>query len=54
MGYVMSAVGFGAILDSVALPALSDRIGRKPTALLSVAGAAAALLILSRTGASPT
>lgn len=54
MGYVMSAVGFGAIFGSVAIPALSDRTGRKPAALLSVVGAAAALAMLSRTGPHAT
>lgn len=51
MGYVMSAVGFGAIFGSVGVPALSDRLGRKPTALVSVIAAVAALIALSRTGA---
>ncbi len=50
MGYVMSAVGFGAIFGSVGISAISDRLGRKPTALVSVVAAAAALTMLSRTG----
>ena len=51
MGYVMSAVGFGAVCGSIAIPALSDLSGRKPAAVLAVIGAAAALVMLSGTGA---
>ena len=51
MGFVMSAVGFGAVFGSVGIPALSDRLGRKPCALVAVIAAAAALVALSRTGA---
>ncbi len=51
MGYVMSAVGFGAVAGSIAIPALSDRLGRRPAAVIAVVGAAAALVMLSRTGA---
>ncbi len=51
MGYVMSAVGFGAVAGSIAIPALSDRSGRRPAAVIAVIGAAAALAMLSRTGA---
>ncbi len=54
MGYVMSAVGFGAVIGSVAIPAVSDRIGRKTAALLAVVGAAAALSMLSNTGPDST
>jgi MFS family permease len=33
MGFVTSAIGFGGFLGQLALPALSDVIGRKPVAL---------------------
>jgi MFS family permease len=36
MGWIMSAVGFGATLGTILMPALSDRLGRKPIALASV------------------
>ena len=50
MGYVMSAVGVGAVFGSIGVPALSDRLGRRASALLAVVAAAAALVMLSRTG----
>jgi MFS family permease len=54
MGYVLSALGFGATVGTVAMPALSDRIGRKPVAVLSVIGACICLALLLDTGADPT
>lgn len=53
MGYVLSAIGFGGMLGTLTMPALSDRIGRKPVMILSVIGAAVFLTLLARTGASP-
>lgn len=53
MGYVLSALGFGATVGTIAMPALSDRIGRKPVALVSVVGAGVCLWLLSGTGADP-
>lgn len=53
MGYVLSALGFGATVGTIAMPALSDRIGRRPVAVLSVAGAGACLWLLMHTGAEP-
>ena len=53
MGFVLSSMGFGGAMGSLLLPALSDRIGRKPVMLISVAGAFAALWIFMRTGAQP-
>lgn len=54
MGYVLSAIGFGGMLGTVTMPALSDRLGRKPVMILSVIGAAVFLTLLTRTGANPT
>ncbi|WP_434666823.1 MFS transporter [Paraburkholderia sp. A3BS-1L] len=54
MGFVLSAIGFGGTLGGLALPALSDRLGRKPVMILSVIGAGIFLLLLINTGAAPT
>ncbi|WGS55174.1 MFS transporter (plasmid) [Paraburkholderia sp. D15] len=54
MGYVLSAIGFGGTVGTVLMPTLSDRLGRKPVMILSVIGAAVFLVLLSRTGPSPT
>lgn len=51
MGYVLSALGFGATVGTVAMPALSDRVGRKPVAVICVLGAGACLWMLMHTGA---
>lgn len=53
MGYVLSAIGFGGTLGTLVMPALSDRIGRKPVMIVSVIGAAAGLYVLMHTGAEP-
>jgi MFS family permease len=53
MGFVLSAIGLGGTLGSLTMPALSDRIGRKPVMIICVVGAFAALYALSRTGADP-
>jgi len=53
MGFVLSAIGAGGALGSMTMPALSDRVGRKPVMVVSVIGAFAALWLLSRTGALP-
>jgi MFS family permease len=52
MGFVMSAMGVGAVVGSVIVPALSDRTGRKPAMLVSVTMAILALTMLARTGAA--
>jgi predicted MFS family arabinose efflux permease len=54
MGYVLSAIGFGGTIGTLVMPALSDRLGRKPVMILSVIGAAIFLLLLMRTGPNPT
>jgi len=53
MGFVLSATGIGGTLGGIAMPALSDRIGRRPVMVMSVLGAFVSLWGLSRTGADP-
>lgn len=53
MGFVMSAMGFGASVGTVVMPALSDRIGRKPVMIVSVIGALISLWLLMHAGAEP-
>ncbi|KDR27159.1 MFS transporter [Caballeronia zhejiangensis] len=53
MGFVLSAIGAGGALGSLTMPALSDRLGRKPVMIICVVGAFTALYSLSRTGAEP-
>ena len=54
MGRVMSAIGLGSAVGTLALPWLSDRVGRKPVLLLASAGAVVALVLLSSTGPNTT
>ncbi|KXU92966.1 MFS transporter permease [Caballeronia megalochromosomata] len=54
MGYVLSAIGFGGTLGTLLMPALSDKLGRKPVMICSVIGAAVFLFLLMHTGANPT
>lgn len=51
MGFVLSAIGFGGTLGTLVMPALSDRLGRKPVMIISVLGAAMGLYFLMHTGA---
>jgi len=53
MGFVLSAIGAGGALGSLTMPAISDRVGRKPIMILSVIGAFIFLWLLSGTGAFP-
>lgn len=53
MGLVLSAIGFGGTLGTLVMPALSDRLGRKPVMLVSVVGAGVGLYWLMHTGAEP-
>lgn len=54
MGFVLSAIGFGAALGTVVMPAISDRLGRKPVMIFSVLGAMVFLGLLINVGAVPT
>ncbi|WP_448119001.1 MFS transporter [Pseudomonas serbica] len=53
MGFVISAIGFGGFFGMVVMPALSDRLGRKPVALLSCLATGLALWLMIQTGAEP-
>lgn len=53
MGLVLSAIGFGGTMGTLVMPALSDRLGRKPVMIISVIGAAVGLYFLMHTGAEP-
>jgi MFS family permease len=53
MGFVMSAIGFGGFCGMVLMPTLSDRLGRKPVALLSCLATGLALSLMIQTGAEP-
>lgn len=53
MGFVMSAIGFGAALGTLVMPGISDRIGRKPVMLISTVGGAISLVLLIGTGPHP-
>lgn len=53
MGFVMSAIGFGGFLGMVLMPTLSDRLGRKPVALISCIATGVALWLMINTGAEP-
>ena len=47
----MSAIGLGSTAGTLALPWLSDFIGRKPVMVLSTVGAPLSLLLLATSGA---
>jgi predicted MFS family arabinose efflux permease len=51
MSGIMSAIGLGSTVGTLALPWLSDYIGRKPVMVLSTVGALASLLLLAGAGA---
>ncbi|HEX4998617.1 MAG TPA: MFS transporter [Terriglobia bacterium] len=53
MGFVMSAIGFGGFFGQFGIPAISDRLGRRWTAILSFTGAVAAVYAFRGVGASP-
>ncbi len=52
MGYVTSAIGFGGFLGQLGIPALSDFIGRRLSAVISFAIAAVFLYLFAQTDAS--
>jgi predicted MFS family arabinose efflux permease len=53
MSTVMSAIGLGSTVGTIALPWLSDATGRKPIMVGSTIGALASLLMLAKTGVQP-
>ena len=53
MGFVLSAVGFGATAGTVLMPWLSDRLGRKPVMIASSLATLASLILFTRLGAAP-
>jgi predicted MFS family arabinose efflux permease len=53
MSGIMSAIGAGSTLGTLALPWLSDAIGRKPVMILATLGALGSLLLLSAAAAHP-
>lgn len=53
MGFIVSATGFGAFIFGIALPALSDRWGRKPVMLFSAAATTLAIWMFMGATAEP-
>jgi predicted MFS family arabinose efflux permease len=53
MGFVTSGIGFGGFLGQLALPGVSDLIGRKTSAIVGFVIAAAFLYAFANTGATP-
>jgi MFS family permease len=53
MGFVASALGFGALAGGIVLPGLSDIIGRKTVVILCYLGATVSIWVLMQTGANP-
>jgi len=47
MGFVTSALGFGGFVGQFGVPGISDKLGRRPTAVLAFIGAAVAWLIFN-------
>jgi MFS family permease len=54
MGFILSSMGFGGAIGALLLPALSDRVGRKPVMLLSAVLAFGAFWIFGGAGANVT
>jgi MFS family permease len=53
MGFVTSALGFGGFVGQFGVPGISDKLGRKPTAILAFCGAAITVWIFMGIGATP-
>lgn len=53
MGFVTSALGFGGFIGQFGVPGISDRFGRKPTAVLAFLGAAVTVWLFMGIGANP-
>ncbi|WP_406003834.1 MFS transporter [Streptomyces sp. NBC_00829] len=52
MGFVLSAFGFGGFVGYIALPALSDRLGRKPVLVVAFVIGIGALIVFRAIGAN--
>ncbi len=53
MGFVLSAIGFGASAGTLIMPWLSDRFGRKPVVIGCSLATLLALVLFTRIGADP-
>jgi predicted MFS family arabinose efflux permease len=53
MSQIMSAIGLGSTVGTLALPWLSDFVGRKPVMVVSTLGALLSLWLLQSAGAGP-
>ncbi len=53
MGFVTSALGFGGFVGQFGVPGISDKLGRKPTAVLAFLGAAITVWLFMGIGATP-
>jgi len=53
MGFVTSALGFGGFIGQFGIPGLSDKLGRRPTAVLAFVGAAITVYAFMGIGATP-
>src|SRR6185436_4321330 len=53
MGFVTSALGFGGFIGQFGVPGISDKLGRKPTAVLGFIGAAVTVWLFMGIGATP-
>lgn len=53
MGFVLSAIGFGATAGTVIMPWLSDRLGRKPVMIGCSLATLVSLILFIRIGADP-
>lgn len=51
MGFVTSAIGFGGFAGAFGIPAISDKIGRKPAAIAAFVGASIFVSLFQKTGA---
>jgi predicted MFS family arabinose efflux permease len=51
MSFIMSAIGIGSTVGTLALPWLSDSVGRKPVMVLATVGAMISLWLLAGAGA---
>ena len=53
MGFVTSALGFGGFVGQFGVPGISDKLGRRPTAVLAFIGAAVTVWLFMGIGATP-